>query len=975
MRREDIESLYELSPMQQGMLFHSLLDPQAGMYVEQMSFDLHGPLDAAAFERAWQWVVERHPILRTAFFWEELDKPLQMVQRQVQIPWQRHDWRDRSSDVQREQLAAFLERDRAHGFELSEAPLMRLALFQLDAELHHIVWSYHHMLLDGWSLPLVMGEVFNFYESFVQGGDLRLPRPRPYEDYIEWLQQQDLAQAEAFWRRTLAGFSAPTSLNVDRPAAPGAEPVSYGDELLTLDAHTSAALRALARQHGLTLNTLVQGAWALLLSCYSGAEDVLFGATVAGRPADLPGVETMVGLFLNTVPVRAQILPDLPLIAWLRRLQDHQAEVRQYEYSPLVEVQGWSAVPRGQPLFESLIVFENHPIGSAGGNANERPSLELRNPQGVERVNYPLTLLASADAGLRIQINYDRRRFDSPTIVRVLGHLGALLAGFVANPERRLVDLSLLTADEQRQLAEWNVTATPYPQDALLQELIEAQAARTPSAIAVVFDRPTTNDQRPTTNDQRSPLHPFTPSPLHPFICQHLTYAELNIRANQLAHHLRTLGVGPEVRVGICMERSLDLVVGMLGILKAGGAYVPLDPSYPPDRLAFMLEDAQARVLITTNDQRPTNGHDISYPDQRPTTTDQRTDTIYRVPNDDQRPANVRARSIVPPTTTDDQPSTTDQRPTTNDDRAASCDLRAATNDVRPQSKIQNPKSKIVHLDADWPQIAAAPASNLEHRAGADNLAYVIYTSGSTGRPKGAMNTHRGIGNRLMWMQAAYNLTATDRVLQKTPFGFDVSVWEFFWPLMVGARLVVAQPGGHQDPVYMARLIAEQQITIAHFVPSMLQAFLEEPSSAACRSLRRVICSGEALSLSLQERFFARLAGVELHNLYGPTEAAVDVTAWGCRPISGLHSVPIGRPIANTRIYILDRYMRLLPVGVAGELYIEGVQLARGYLGRPDLTADRFVPIPHPPVISDGRPGALPAGRRDRVLGPRRRPD
>jgi len=393
----------------------------------------------------------------------------------------------------------------------------------------------------------------------------------------------------------------------------------------------------------------------------------------------------------------------------------------------------------------------------------------------------------------------------------------------------------MLTAAERRQvLEEWNATAADYPAGGCLHELFEAQAARTPDAAAVAFGG------------------------------ERLTYRELDERANRLAHHLRALGVGPEVLVGVCLERSLEMVVGLLGVLKAGGAYVPLDPAYPAERLAFMLADARAPILLTQ-------------------------------------------AALV--------------------------------------ERVSASAARVVCLDSDWPAIARRPAAGLGRRAAPANLAYVIYTSGSTGRPKGVMNTHGGIVNRLLWMQEAYGLGPSDRVLQKTPFSFDVSVWEFFWPLLAGAELVVARSGGHRDPQYLAELIAGQEITTLHFVPAMLRSFLESGGARYCASVRRVFCSGEALPHDLLTHFFAQSAA-ELHNLYGPTEAAVDVTYWACDPAYGAGKVPIGRPIANARVYVLDRRLQPVPVGVAGELHIAGAGVARGYLGRPDLTAERFIPDP-----------------------------
>ncbi|MDX2093226.1 MAG: amino acid adenylation domain-containing protein, partial [Kofleriaceae bacterium] len=431
-------------------------------------------------------------------------------------------------------------------------------------------------------------------------------------------------------------------------------------------------------------------------------------------------------------------------------------------------------------------------------------------------------------------IELNTQLFDPSTIERMLGHYQTLLEGIVAEPAQRIGELPLLPPAEREQLlVEWNATSQDYPRDACLHELFEAQVDLAPDAVAVEFEG------------------------------AQLTYGELDRRANQLAHHLRSLGVGSDVRVGVCAERSLELVVALYGVLKAGGAYVPLDPSYPSERLAFMVEDAAVPVLLTQAhlvDTMPAHG------------------------------------------------------------------------------------ARVVRLDADWAQVARASAARLGRTAGPSDLAYVIFTSGSTGRPKGAMNEHRAVVNRLHWMQTAYRLDATDAVLQKTPFSFDVSVWELFWPLLVGARMVVARPEGHRDPSYLVEVIRAQQITTLHFVPSMLAAFLEGEGVESCTSLRRVVTSGEALAPAHVDRCFARLPAAELFNLYGPTEAAIDVTHWTCRP--GANVVPIGRPIANIEIYLLDPSRQPVPVGVAGELYIGGVGVGRGYLNRAELTAEKFVASP-----------------------------
>jgi amino acid adenylation domain-containing protein len=848
MKVENIEAVYELSPMQQGMLFHTLYDAHAGVYFDQVSCSLHGDLNVAAFARAWQHVLDRHPILRTAFYWEELDKPLQVVHRSVRLPCEQHDTGALSPAEQDAQLAAFLKQDRTHGFDLSTPPLMRLSLFRVNSDMYQFVWSFHHLLLDGWSLPLVLQEVFACYAAFAQGRQVQLDRPRPYRDYIAWLQQQDLAGAEAFWRTLLKDFRTPTALDIGRSLVQATDAPRDAEQEHQLDDSTTAVLQAFARQHRLTLNTLVQGAWALLLSRYSGETDIVFGAVVSGRPPDLAGVERMIGLFINTVPVRVHVRPASALSAWLGQIQAQQMEARQYEYSPLAQVQRWSDVPGGMPLFESIMVFDNYPLAPAVSTPGDRRSLEVRDVRSVEQTNYPLTVVAAPGAALALRISYDRRRFDATTITRMLRQLQTLLQGMAAQPTGRLADLPFLTVAERQQLlVDWNASTASYPQDVCLHHLFAAQVERTPDAVAVVFEE------------------------------QQLTYHELQTQSDQLARYLRALGVGPEMRVGICLERSLHLIIGLLGVLKAGGAYVPLDPAYPKERLAFMLADSQVRVLVVKDEGRRTQ-------DEGPT----------------------RASVFGP---------------------SSSAGMR------------------VVDLRADWPTITRQPGISPAIALHPENLAYVIYTSGSTGQPKGALNTHRAIVNRLLWMQDAYRLATDDSVLQKTPYSFDVSVWEFFWPLISGARLVLAEPGGHQDSSYLVQLIADHQITTLHFVPSMLRVFLDEPDLRGCRSLRRVMCSGEPLVTDLQERFFARL-DAQLHNLYGPTEAAVDVTFWACRRAGPPQPVPIGRPLANTQIYLLDASLQPVPVGAPGELFIGGVQLARGYLNRPALTAERFVPNP-----------------------------
>ncbi|MEO7359924.1 MAG: amino acid adenylation domain-containing protein, partial [Gemmatimonadaceae bacterium] len=558
----------------------------------------------------------------------------------------------------------------------------------------------------------------------------------------------------------------------------------------------------------------------------------------------------IIGMFINTLPVRVRIPPDQNTTEWLQQLRREQFNVRNYEHTPLATIQSASALPSGAALFDTFLVFDHR---------EQMRALDALDPRCAgfrlqEQTTFPISLHAFGEDELLLQLQYYRSRFDDRAIARMLGHLLVLLQEMVTKSDQPTSALQFVDAKEQRALVnDLNNTtnaladvipSTPNAIDQTLHALLNLQASRTPEAIAVQIGDKT------------------------------LTHAELDARATTLAFALRDRGVKANVLVGICMERSLEMVVSLVAVLKAGGAYVPMDPEYPADRLSFMLNDAQCPVLLT----------------QR----------------------RLLERSLA---------------------------------DLAPEVA-----STRLCVDDSWPSLNEAHGAGRDTtlaESSPDDLAYMIYTSGSTGRPKGAMNRHRGIVNRLLWMQREYQLTSQDAVLQKTPFSFDVSVWEFFWPLLTGARLVLAKPGGHRDPEYLKDLISETQITVCHFVPSMLRAFLDgvgpQPQPTL---LRDVMCSGEALSNELQERFFRRFPDVRLHNLYGPTEAAVDVTFWQCDKKSPRKIVPIGKPVDNTTMYVLDPHMQPVPIGVPGELFIGGVQVGAGYHNRPELTAERFLVDP-----------------------------
>ncbi len=583
MSKKDIEDIYSLSPLQQGMLVHTLSTENSKLYFEQLNFTLRGEVDVPTLKRAWDEVAARHAILRTSFAWEGIKKPVQIVHRHKPLDWAELDWRNLDPTAQKMALVEYAQTDRARGYDMSKAPLMRLALIRLADETYHFIWSYHHVLLDGWSISIIFGEALNFYQAFSKGQELSLPEPTPFRAYIAWLAKQNLAEAETFWRSTLKDFSAPTPLPFDYLHSNGTP--RFHTQHLSVERTTSAALQHLARGHQLTLNTIVQGGWALLLSRYSGNRDVVFGAAVSGRPAELPGVESMVGLFINTLPVRVRLDEKQSLVQWLQQLQLDQLEARQYAYSPLAQVQGWSEMGRGHALFDSFVAFENSPTNSSsspGQQTNSEISAETNEQSSnYEKSTWSLTLGVVPSDQIFFQLTYNQRRFTEKTIMRLLQHFQRVLEVFAATPEITLGEVSLLSEAERRHLlCDWNRTETAEYQAECIHRLFEQQVDQTPEQIALEF------------GDKR------------------VSYRELNERANRLARYLCEQRVKPEVVVGLCLERSVEMVTAVLGVLKAGGAYLPLDPNYPLERLSFMLQETAVPLLLTQErllDQLP--GH------------------------------------------------------------------------------------------------------------------------------------------------------------------------------------------------------------------------------------------------------------------------------------------------------------------------------------------------------------------------------
>ena len=1149
----EVEDEYALAPLQEGLLFHGLYAPGDGHYIEQLHARLDGELDVPAFARAWQTVIDRHPVLRTSFHWREVDRPVQRVARRVKFDLDLKDWREFAPSEQEARLADALDHDRTRGFDFRQAPLMRVVLLQLGPARWHWIWTHHHLILDGWCLTLVVGEVLAAYDAFRRGTQPVLPERRPYRDFIDWLATQDRQAARDFWREQLRGFTTPTRLDaLNRPApglaAPGlaaASPgaVGTGERDLVLGLEETAALQDWARAQRVTLNTAVSACWARLLALISGSDDVVFGVTVAGRPAELEGFEHMIGLFINTLPMRVRLKPDWPLDEWLRELQAQQGAMRAHEHTRLVDIQRESEVRAGESLFDTLFVFENYPVDPA--NLQQPAGLALGPVTFVERTGYPLALAAIPGKTLTLRLYHDRARFDDKVIERVLRELGLLLGAMMAAPAR---ERSLLVGDWgappsaerdgigafaqiseaqpvsceddaqgafARNMTFWSETLQQLPEqldlpidrprpavpshrrdyvvwraaaplhgaladlaresdanlfvvlqaalaalltrlgagtdipigspvagrihgtaddpvgavanmlvlrtntsgdpgfrelvarvradnraacdhrDVSFQRLVEALGAGhspsrhplfqvmlalqnstpvgpdvpaptaglepivpsgarpdlslmlneqrdvdgAPAGISGVleyatdlFDRAGAEaiaarllrlleaavaepysaigsldilsaEERDTIllgwNDTARPSPPTTLPALFAaqvvrspdavaVVCEgeSLTYAGLDARANQLAHHLRDLGVGAETVVGLCVERSPGTLVGLLGILKAGGVYLPLDPGYPGDRLGFMLHDAGAAVLVT----------------------------------------------------------------------------HAALLDRLPAHD-----ASLVCLDTDWPAIARRPATAPAVVLDPQNAAYVIYTSGSTGTPKGVVVAHAAFADKLITLRDDFAVGSGFRSALVISSAFDAALEQTVLPLVGGGAAVVVSNATREQPAQFWEQVIRDRVTFMSCVPSFLDSVLRHAPQAL--RLEHLALGGEAFAAGFALEISRHLDVTRLTNLYGPTEATIDAAAFTVEGEQSGANIPIGRPLPNYRVYVLGSSLEPVPAAVVGELYIAGVGLARGYSGRAGLTAERFVADPYGPAGSRMyRTGDLVRWRSEGVL-------
>ena len=837
-RKDEIEDICRLSGLQQGMLFHGLYDEGSGSYIEQLSCDLSG-VNREALLASWAAVIKKHSILRSAFYYDSFSLPVQCVYREAKLPVEELDYRGMEQQAQQEALAAYEAADRVKGFDFRAAPLMRLGLIRLDEQHTRMLWTSHHILFDGWSLPVLMEEFLSTYEQIISGRAIPETKEDRYEDYIRYLEGKDKDAEERYWRDYLQGVSQGTLLPFVKATAERTKGLGQYEVLPLLpEASAAARIHSYVQAHRLTVNTLVQGVWAILLQRYTGNKDVLYGVIVSGRPEELPGIEQRVGMYINTLPLQATVAEERDTVSWLQELQAGQAASREYQYTGLQDIQRWSGI-KGD-LFDSIIVFENYPVSKLIGS--KKWSLQVENVHIREQTNYPLTISASSsEEDINISFSYNTELLEVEYVTAIRDQFEQVLFQVTEGKASALGDIRILTPSQERQLLEeFNDTQTAYPKDKSITELFEEQVIKTPGAIAVVYED------------------------------KQLTYTELNGRSNRLARYLREKGVKAETLVPICIERGLEMIVGILGILKAGGAYVPIDTEYPQERISYMLQDTKADIVLSSKGSR---------------------------------------------------------------------------------EKLQGSTALVIELDGDWEVISKESAADLPVKPKPDHLVYVMYTSGSTGRPKGVMVEHQSVV-RLVKTTNYINISESDAILSLSNFSFDGSVFDIFGALLNGASSIILPKEAILDLDLLSEAIDKNNISI-FFITTALFNSLVDTSIFNFERLRYVLFGGELVSLNHVKRFKEYQAATKLVHVYGPTENTTFSSYHVIEDINEtLGTIPIGRPISNTNIYILDKDQRLQSIGVAGEICVGGEGLARGYFERPELTEEKFVQDPYAQEIS-----------------------
>ncbi|QKX03653.1 amino acid adenylation domain-containing protein [Aquimarina sp. TRL1] len=832
---------YKLSPLQEGLLFHGLYDPDSSSYTIQFEFDFTKKVDVEVLKKSWEYVISRHSILRTAFFYEEISLPVQRVYESIELPFTEIDLSSFSREEKEERVAHFMEEDYTRGFSFNEAPLIRIALLKLDETTYKMVFTNHHIIMDGWSLPILINELLYAYNCYIVGNTPEDVAEDSYEDYIKYIANKDTKVEENFWRTYLEGVEAPTLLPFSKTETSGNKITGeFKESSLVVDKNVTQKLIDFSKRYRLTPNTILQGVWAFLLSKYTGYTDVKFGVTVSGRPAEIGNPEQRVGLYINTLPLRTILGEKEHIVDWLETIQGNHTSCREYQYINLAKIQEFTGVK--EDLFDTLFVFENFPITDTSEGKDVH--LTIDSVDGKEQTNYPITISITLNEELDVKFSYNTALLEDTVIEMIQGHFGTVLEQMLAAPNGALSSINVLTEKENAQiLYDFNDTEVCYPLDKTVTQIFKEQVNKNPDAIAVVY------------HDKK------------------ISYKELDVQSDQVAAQLQAEGVVKDTLVGICLERTSEMVIGILGILKAGAAYVPMKPDYPNSRLAYILEEITAKVVIT--------------------------------------------------------------------DRSSKEIITAARN-VTP-----------LVLDEFLASTEATTEVTYTPYATPSSLAYIIYTSGSTGTPKGAMIEHKGLLNHLLIMVDEFKMNEETVMAFTAPFTFDISVWQILSPLVCGGQVIVYNEEMILEPANLLSSLVEEKVNLLQLVPSYLDSLLTIDQEQSLNNLQYFLVTGEAVQKALLDRWFNTYPAIPVANAYGPTEAADDVSFYFMHASPETVSVPIGKPVANMKMYVVDNWGHLAPIGVGGEICVAGVGVGRGYLNDHEKTNKSFVKNPFSDVFGD----------------------
>ena len=826
--KQNVADILPLTQAQKGLFFHYLNDSKATVYLEQVELSLSGSLKSELLVRACQELMTQHEALRSVFRWKGIKEAVQIVLKAWDLPITISDFSSYERAELEERIRLYKEQDANQQFDLEALPYRFHLIKCADTE-HRFMFTFHHILLDGWSLGVVLREILERYHCLLDECPYSVHNKPKANHLHQYLKGQVSDPGTVSWEEYLQGFDAKFLAGKNLEVNASTKDVSYTQTLVL----PKRQIKAFVARQKITFSSLFNAVWGLLLSKYLNTEDVAFGVVSANRNYDLTGVDHFVGMLAETLPFRMSVDGEQTVMTFLSQVRDQQDQWGQISVSANNMLSTPAQFDGTKELFNSIIAFENYPLDTGLLNGTGKLSVDAFAHHG--QTHYDATITVETIEDIKLKLNIRPSIGDAFAATKMLGHFYQILQAFISNPQQKLKHIDMLTAKERSQILEdFNRGEVAYEGVKTLVDILRLPIAQYPERVAVVFEN------------------------------QQLTYRELDQKSNQLANFLIKRGVSAGTLVGVCVDRSLDMIISLIGILKAGGAYVPIDPAFPSDRIAFILADTAMQALLCEPKIMP---------------------VIQQIP-------------------------------------------------VLPKHLWSTQDEGVERESTERPELSIAE----------DAAAYVIYTSGSTGRPKGVLNEHRGVVNRLLWGQGFFKLSVDDAVLQKTTFCFDVSIWELFWPLMVGAKLVFARPEGHRDAQYLKQIIDQEGISTIHFVPSMLEAFLTEVEAGECKSLQRVICSGEALKPKQVKHFADKFGTTKQYNLYGPTEAGIEVSYWEVdKQTAEAGRVPIGKPVDNVQLYILDRMDQLSPVGTSGHLHIGGVQVARGYLNRVELTDDKFV--------------------------------